>query len=95
MDSYLPESMQILNKLKKSDVPTNCHVAITNFLIGRAIDLPEKIYDSLYEYYCGNNEMPYGTQKARDGDPHNWIVGQIEYEFLPRDTDLSLTAAHI
>jgi hypothetical protein len=36
-------------------------------------------YDKLYEYFvfvvC---EMPYGTAKARDGDPDVWILERLE-----------------
>ena len=34
------------------------------------IEVGEPIYDSLYDYYVDSGEMPYGTMKARDGDPH-------------------------
>lgn len=37
-------------------------------------DLPEVAYDVFYDYYCNNGEMPYGTAKARDGDPYEWIA---------------------
>ena len=40
-------------------------------------DFP-KLYDSLYSYYTNNGEMPYGTAKARDGDPNQWIYDQLE-----------------
>jgi hypothetical protein len=30
--------------------------------------------DAIIEYYSNNGEMPYGTQKARSGDPYNWIA---------------------
>jgi hypothetical protein len=32
-------------------------------------------YEKLFEYY--SCEMPYGTQKARDGDPIIWILDKI------------------
>jgi hypothetical protein len=36
-------------------------------------------YDKLYEYFAfETGEMPYGTAKARDGDPDCWIVEQLE-----------------
>lgn len=38
------------------------------------------LYDALYEHYF--EEMPYGTSKARDGDPDQWIVNQLEAEGL-------------
>ena len=36
----------------------------------------EKLYEELYEYFL--SEMPYGTQKARDGDPVEWITMRLE-----------------
>lgn len=41
------------------------------------IDLDE--YDKLYEYY--SPEMPYGTAKARTGDPGEYMLHQMEREF--------------
>lgn len=32
-------------------------------------------YQSLYERYL--QDMPYGTAKARDGDPYEWITNQL------------------
>ena len=37
----------------------------------------EKLYEELYEY-C-QEDMPYGTQKARDGDPVQWITAHLDY----------------
>ena len=36
----------------------------------------EKLYDELFEYFL--EDMPYGTQKARDGDPVQWITERLE-----------------
>lgn len=33
----------------------------------------------LYDYYF--DEMPYGTQKARTGDPLNWISDRVSQDF--------------
>ena len=36
-------------------------------------------YDKLYEYFAFETcEMPYGTAKARDGDPECWILEYLE-----------------
>ena len=35
-----------------------------------------KILDELYEYFL--EDMPYGTQKARDGDPVEWITMRLD-----------------
>jgi hypothetical protein len=34
-------------------------------------DMSNALYDALYDYYF--DDMPYGTKKARDGDPHEWV----------------------
>lgn len=42
-------------------------------------DLTEELYDDLYEYYAFTvAEMPYGTAKARSGDPFEWITERFE-----------------
>jgi hypothetical protein len=35
-------------------------------------------FDKLYEFYVNNGEMPYGTAKARDGDPAQWLADQLD-----------------
>lgn len=37
-------------------------------------------YDMLLKHYSENGEMPYGTQKARDGDPFDWLFDRITRE---------------
>jgi hypothetical protein len=34
-------------------------------------NMSDALYDVLYDYYF--DDMPYGTKKARTGDPHEWI----------------------
>ena len=37
------------------------------------------LYSDLYEYYSTDPDyMPYGTQKARDGDPVQWITERLD-----------------
>jgi len=36
-------------------------------------ELSDELYHALYDYYFLHGEMPYGTAKARDGDPYEWI----------------------
>lgn len=45
-----------------------------------AIEENRELMQKLYEYVVTRmpEEMPYGTQKARDGDPDQWIVDHIE-----------------
>ena len=35
-------------------------------------------FDDLYEYYLNSGDMPYGTAKARTGDPHQWVFDRLE-----------------
>jgi hypothetical protein len=34
-------------------------------------ELSDELYNALYDYYF--DDMPYGTKKARTGDPHEWV----------------------
>ena len=45
-------------------------------------ELSDHLYDALYDYYF--DDMPYGTKKARDGDPYEWI-GDRFYQDLGID----------
>jgi len=38
-------------------------------------DMSDHLYDALYDYYF--DDMPYGTQKARDGDPYEWVADRF------------------
>ena len=48
-------------------------------------DLPEDLFEKLYEHYTSNGEMPYGVAKARTGDPYEWILAKIP-EYLAERT---------
>jgi hypothetical protein len=43
-------------------------------------ELSDELYNNLFDYYSDNGEMPYGTQKARDGDPYEWIGDRLAQE---------------
>ena len=46
----------------------------------------EELYNELFEYCM--EDMPYGTQKARDGDPVQWITDHLDYlGLLTKDED--------
>jgi hypothetical protein len=34
-------------------------------------DMSDHLFHALYDYYF--DDMPYGTKKGRDGDPHEWV----------------------
>jgi hypothetical protein len=38
-------------------------------------NMSDDLYHALYDYYF--DDMPYGTKKARDGDPHEWIADRF------------------
>ncbi len=42
-------------------------------------EIPDDLYDNLFEYYL--DEMPYGTAKARTGDPMQWIQAKLQTVF--------------
>ena len=39
-------------------------------------DMNGQLYMDLFGYY--QDEMPHGTQKARDGDPEEWIMDRLD-----------------
>ena len=41
-------------------------------------ELDQDLYHALFDYYCDSGEMPYGTAKARDGDPYEWVAQNLE-----------------
>ena len=38
-------------------------------------ELSDDLYHALYDYY--HEDMPYGVQKARTGDPHEWVADRF------------------
>ena len=36
------------------------------------------LYQDIFDYFADSGEMPYGTMKARDGDPDQWIHSELE-----------------
>ena len=42
------------------------------------IDMDSQLYMDLFGYYMDSGEMPYGTMKARDGDPAEWIMDRLD-----------------
>jgi hypothetical protein len=41
-------------------------------------DLDDDLYDALFDYYCDTGDMPYPVQKARKGDPREWVAQNLE-----------------
>ena len=41
-------------------------------------EMPDELYDKLFEeYYVDHEDMPYGTKKARTGDPYQWMYERL------------------
>ena len=38
----------------------------------------QELYQELFSYYADSGEMPYGTMKARDGDPYQWVNDRLD-----------------
>lgn len=51
---------------------------VRNFKQTGELEYGSDLYDALYDYYCDSGEMPYGTAKARDGDPVEWISNNLQ-----------------
>ena len=49
---------------------------VADFEAGGEID--DDLYHALYDYYF--DDMPYGTKKARDGDPYEWVSQRLADE---------------
>jgi hypothetical protein len=37
----------------------------------------QKVSEFLYDHFASSGQMPYGTMKARTGDPDNWIADEM------------------
>jgi hypothetical protein len=49
-------------------------------------DLEDNLYDALFDYYLSSGEMPYGTAKARTGDPYEWVTQRLVAELNLEET---------
>jgi len=38
-------------------------------------EISDELHNALYDYYF--DDMPYGTKKARDGDPYEWVADRF------------------
>jgi hypothetical protein len=41
-------------------------------------ELADDLYHALFDYWNDAGEIPYGVQKARDGDPYEWVAQNLE-----------------
>lgn len=59
----------------------------------RGGDLDSDLYEALFDYYANTGEMPYGTMKARTGDPYEWVTQRLDRELgSPIDEEMMLDA---
>ena len=67
----------------KSEYDTVKNILIKHNVLNKDIeDLDDPILmQDLYEHF--QEQMPYGTQKARDGDPDEYIYDKLEDLGLP------------
>lgn len=40
-------------------------------------EVVDMMYDTLFDIFLNAGEMPYGTAKARDGDPVQWMAHRL------------------
>jgi hypothetical protein len=52
---------------------------IADWLVDNKDD--QGVDDFLYDHFADSGQMPYGTMKARTGDPKNWIADEMEKIF--------------
>jgi hypothetical protein len=91
--SVKPEAKKPASKIKESILreshDTMKHIIskfkheVKNFVAGEELD--QDLYDALYDYYCDMGEMPYGTMKARDGDPFEWVMNKFNDDVQEHD----------
>lgn len=72
--------MSLQTLLTPEELELAKQIAIRNKLIEDHDDL----YEKLFMHYCDSGEMPYGTMKARDGDPFNWITDRLYQELITK-----------
>lgn len=77
------ESMPIIEAVPQQN-DTLAHIVkrfpkeVKDFAAGA--ELSDELYHALYDYYFLHGEMPYGTAKARDGDPYEWIHQRFDQD---------------
>ena len=49
---------------------------VKNFEQGAELD--QDLYHALFDYWNDAGEIPYGVQKARDGDPYEWVAQNLQ-----------------
>lgn len=65
-----------------ADLASKHRVAIEEVRTGKLSELPEDAYQDFYVYYLHRGEMPYGTAKARTGDPYHWVNYRVANDMI-------------
>ena len=77
MRNKLREGMEHLDNVSDpqlKEVLRHFGKEVRDFAAGK--DLDDHLYNALYDFYF--DEMPYGTKKARTGDPYNWVSDRLD-----------------
>lgn len=53
---------------------------VAEFLEGED-DLDTFVEEIIFDFYLDSGKMPYGTAKARTGDPQEWMFNELSREF--------------
>ena len=71
------------NRIQLSEYDTVKNILIKHDVLHKDIDQLDDpiLMEDLYKHF--QEEMPYGTQKARDGDPDEYIYDKLEDMGLP------------
>ena len=82
-DKTLTWGQSSVIKKPLSEYDTVKNILIKHDVLHKDIDQldGEELMQDLYTHF--QEEMPYGTQKARDGDPHEYIYDKLEDMGLP------------
>ena len=58
---------------------------VPNGITGQQFEDLCELTDDLMTFYVNGNDMPYGTMKARTGDPYQWMFDRLDSEGLILD----------
>jgi hypothetical protein len=83
----VPGGQGMINKLAESRILDETGETLDHILnrfkhevkqFEQGAELDQDLYHALFDYYCDSGDMPYGTAKARDGDPYEWVAQNLE-----------------
>lgn len=55
-------------------------------VLTKNVDMDDDVYSVMYEHFM--QDMPYGTAKARTGDPIEWICDRLAQDYPIEDPTL-------